>query len=195
MTKCVTDMRKNLTLNAISQFLSSHSEFCIQCNEINNFIQKTELHSEFEKLANNTDLSDEDDASLLTSEEELVFTIWDVRWWTKTSKRLDKIKALYEEVQTTSKPKTKPKSSVEITQYCCGCATLQEGKLSNIVVCSGSKKDIITFMNEQIQKRAIDSFLQSKPVFNLAYVEHDEEKLEEWLTIDELVEIGAITLS
>lgn len=190
MTKCVTDMRKNLTLNAISQFLSSHSEFFIQCNEKNNFIQKTELHNEFEKLANNRLLTDEDDVSLFTNEEELVFTIWDVRWWAKTSKRLDKIRALYEEVQTTSKPK-----SIEITQYCCGCATLQEGRLSNVVVCSGSKKDIITFMNEQIQKRALDSFLQSKPVFNLAYVEHDEEKLEEWLTIDELVEIGAITLS
>lgn len=200
MTEKVTlNFEKNLTLDAIIQFLSSSDEvnkFAVLINDsLECSYAKSSTIECFEYL---TALSNSDDDKLTFVNEKikLHITFWDIRWWTKTSKRLDKIRAIINTSEVVQKSIKQTKKEVKtIDTYTLACATLLEGKLTNVVVFTGTKSEAIDFMNTQIKQRVIDTFLQSKPVFNLAYEEHSEENIADWLSIDELIEIGAVTIS
>lgn len=126
-----------------------------------------------------------------TSTNSLVLLAIDLTWWSSTRRRNKMSKEVLENntVILASKKVEKEEQS-----YSMACATLQEGNITNISVFVGTKKDIIRFMNEQIQKRMVDSFLKSEPVFNLAYDESAPLLVEDWMTVDELAEAGIVTL-
>lgn len=126
-----------------------------------------------------------------TSINSLMLLAIDFTWWSTTRRRNKMSKEVLENntVILASKKVEKEEQS-----YSMACATLQEGNITNISVFVGTKKDIIRFMNEQIQKRMVDSFLKSEPVFNLAYDESAPLLVEDWMTIDELAEAGIVTL-
>ena len=126
-----------------------------------------------------------------TSTNSLMLLAIDFTWWSTTRRRNKMSKEVLENntVILASKKVEKEEQS-----YSMACATLQEGNITNISVFVGTKKDIIRFMNEQIQKRMVDSFLKSEPVFNLAYDESAPLLVEDWMTVDELAEAGIVTL-
>lgn len=126
-----------------------------------------------------------------TSTNSLMLLAIDFTWWSTTRRRNKMSKEVLENntVILASKKVEKEEQS-----YNMACATLQEGNITNISVFVGTKKDIIRFMNEQIQKRMVDSFLKSEPVFNLAYDESAPLLVEDWMTVDELAEAGIVTL-
>lgn len=126
-----------------------------------------------------------------TSTSSLMLLAIDFTWWSTTRRRNKMSKAILENNTVILASK---KVEKEEQFYSMACATLQEGNITNISVFVGTKKDIIRFMNEQIQKRMIDSFLKSEPVFNLAYDESAPLLAEDWMTIDELAEAGIVTL-
>lgn len=126
-----------------------------------------------------------------TSTNSLMLLAIDLTWWSSTRRRNKMFKEVLENNTIIPTPK---KVEKEEQSYSMACATLQEGNITNISVFVGTKKDIIRFMNEQIQKRMVDSFLKSEPVFNLAYDESAPLLVEDWMTIDELAEAGIVTL-
>ena len=95
--------------------------------------------------------------------------------------------------------------------YSVGVATLVDNELTNIRHFSGNKQQCIEFINNEMLSRFIDSFLNTKVVINLAFDTDEFNKafadegntelkneykhnLEMWYTLDELEEMGAITV-
>lgn len=95
-------------------------------------------------------------------------------------------------------------------QFSVGVATESEGELSNIKYLVGTKQECIDFINNEILSRLFLLGCTTKVVINLAFdanefsnifsKDDNEEKekykhnLERWYTIQELEEIGAISV-
>lgn len=133
-------------------------------------------------------LEDDEVVKCSSNDNELIITGYDINWWKQSSRRYNKIfRAVSGEATTTKKVKSEQK-------YTVAAATLLEGKLSQIKTFEGTKDEVMTFFNNEITTRFLDEFLQMKVVLNLAYAEGDENDVSQWLTLDELKEMGAITL-
>lgn len=138
-------------------------------------------------------IAENDDAEIKcvgNDEVVLLLTGYDINWWKQTSRRSNKLYRCMLDEDT----ETKQKKVVVEEQYTVGAATLQEGVLSQIKTFTGTKKEVTNFFNKEITTRYLDEFLKMKVVLNLAYTVGDENDVSQWLTLDELQEIGAIKL-
>lgn len=162
-----------------------------------------------------TSVQENDILTLQTSSVALNFFGKDFLWWTKTSKRLEKLESILTNTQA-EKKETKPREKKikfdnQDTTYFVGVATLVDNELTNIRHFSGNKQQCIEFINNEMISRFIDSFLNTKVVINLAFDTDEFNKafadegntelkneykhnLEMWYTLDELEEMGAITV-
>ena len=133
-------------------------------------------------------VEDDEVVECSSGDYKFILTGYDINWWKQSSRRYNKIfRAVAGEVVETKKVKSEKK-------YTVAAATLLDGKLSQIKTFEGTKDEVMTFFNNEITTRFLDEFLQMKVVLNLAYAEGDENDVSQWLTLDELKEIGAITL-
>lgn len=87
--------------------------------------------------------------------------------------------------------------------YSVAIATIVDNKFSNINSFEGNKKECIDFLNKNIINQYYNTLLNGKIVINLAFdkneFENNSEKLFDnynnfWYTLDELEEMGVITL-
>ena len=76
--------------------------------------------------------------------------------------------------------------------YKVGCALLKDGKLYDVRVFEGNKKECAVWINDTQKKMMIDDFIKSEFVVNFAYAEGTEKNIEEWYTIAQLLEMGAV---
>ena len=136
----------------------------------------------------NGDITIPEDSTIycISENEKLVFTKSDLDYWRANTRRKNKILRCND----TKEEKIELK---EITYYI-GIGVYQEGKIYNISSFVGSKKEAIQFINEQIVKKEIDTFLKQKIMLSLSYKEGDAINLEDWYSLDELQDMGAITL-
>lgn len=81
-----------------------------------------------------------------------------------------------------------------INIYNIAIGVLQDKNIYNVSSFTGPKKECINFINEQIIKKSIDTFLKQELVLNFNYDSNTSIVLEDWYTLDELIEIGAIIL-
>lgn len=156
--------------------------------DINGNITELTKDTYIYKLFNKeNDKLDDNSVIILKSEnDELEMTGSDYNWWNANTRRINKmIRAIVSE----------PVILTELT-YSVGIATLIEGKLSDIQYFEGNKKDVIESLNQNIVKRYIDNFLKAKIVINLCYDKNDinNTNLDYWFTLDELQDMGAISL-
>lgn len=80
-------------------------------------------------------------------------------------------------------------------EYTIAIANLKDNKIFNVSYHKGTKKECISFINENYFKYLIDSGLKKKEVvINLAYTLDSVNNLNEWFTKDELLEQGVFTL-
>lgn len=119
----------------------------------------------------------------------LLLTGYDINWWKQSARRYNKLYRCMTDELKEQKAKV-----VTAKTYKVAAATLQEGRLSQIKTFEGDKKAVTNFFNEEITTRYLDDFLKMRVVLDLAYEEGDENDVSQWLTLDELQEIGAIKL-
>lgn len=122
---------------------------------------------------------------------EITTDVYNFNWWKKTKKRIEKF---HLNLTGSELVESKPNVDTYDDEYSIAIATLVEGKLTNIKHLSANKKDAIKFVNDEIATRYIDSVLKAKLVINLCYEEADNENTEVWFTLDELENMGVITL-
>lgn len=152
--------------------------------------------------------NDETEIKLSCNSNELVFNGYNYDWWRKTDKRRNTFEA---NLNNTIKKKEKSSESTSVIQerqFCVAVATLIENELSHISYKSGIKKDVVDFINNEIVHRFRDELLKNKTVINLCFDEaafnnafagSQEDKqaykhsLEDWHTLEELVDIGIIS--
>lgn len=80
-------------------------------------------------------------------------------------------------------------------EYVIAIANLKDNKIFNVSYHKGTKKECISFINENYFKYLIDSGLRKdEVVINLAYTLDSTDHLDEWFTKDELIEQGVFTL-
>lgn len=157
--------------------------------DINGNITELTKDTYINKLFNkeNSKLDDNSVIILKSENDELETTGSDYNWWNANTRRINKMLKIQAEkdTQTTSEP-----------VYCVGIATLIDGQLSDVQHFEGFKKDIVEQLNQNIVKRYIDNFLKAKIVINLCYDVNNEDlkNLDYWFTLDELQEMGAISL-
>lgn len=189
------DGRKKLSPEIVKSFYDTISDdeniICIKDELIYFKCKKNELLDNMFSKNLFDSFNENAEFSIKTSTNSLMLLAIDFTWWSTTRRRNKMFKEVLENSTVVPTPK---KVEKEEQSYSMACATLQEGNITNISVFVGTKKDIIRFMNEQIQKRMVDSFLKSEPVFNLAYDESAPLLVEDWMTIDELAEAGIVTL-
>ena len=121
----------------------------------------------------------------ISDKEEFVFAKSDFDYWRTNTRRKNNILNCLV---------VNPKVVDESIKYYIGVGIYTEGKLSNISDFEGSKKEAIQFINQQIVSKSIDSFLKQKIMVNLTYDKTKPINLEEWFTLDDLADMGAITL-
>jgi len=132
-------------------------------------------------------------------------------WWTKTSKRLEKLESIFNKSEKIERKSRKKKEIIENEAiYSVGIATIVDNELTNIRYFEGPKSKCIEFINDDMFNRYIDESLSAKVVINFAFdinefnkVFSDDTSKEEkekykhnfklWYTIRELEEMGAIT--
>lgn len=161
-------------------------------------------------------LKDSDIAYYTTDYIELKFNGQTFNWWTATNDRLALFKSFIDNTTIDDKQNEKKEQIkkddvlTKENQYFIGIATLIDNELSNIHHFKGKKKDCIDFINKDMIERYIDGMMNVKVVINLAFdidefneafsTDSVEKKnkykknLELWYTLEELEEIGAITL-
>lgn len=170
--------------------LSDNSEIIIY---VNNMLMSRCAANVTDFIGTVLQIAENDDAEIKCvgdDEVVLLLTGYDINWWKQSSRRYNKLYRCMFNEETS----IKQKKVVSETQYTVGVATLQEGVLSQIKTFVGNKKDVTKFFNEEITTRYLDEFLKMKVVLNLAYKEGDENDVSQWLTLDELQEMGAIKL-
>ena len=195
-TSCSFDEEISLKLNSIEIIRETKNDF------INKLFNDEKLLN-----VNNDDIID-----VYSSKIHLIFNGYNFLWWNKTKKRKEKFENAFfnEGPSVVEKPTKKTKVEYPSTEYSVGVATLIDGVLSNIHWFEGSKKECIEFINKDIFDRYIDEGLKAKVVVNLTFdkdefertfSENDEEgklsyktSLLYWYTLDELQDMGAITL-
>lgn len=93
--------------------------------------------------------------------------------------------------------------SKNIQTYSVAIATIIDNKFFDVQCFEGNKKECITFLNENITNQYFNTLSNGKIVINLAFdkneFENNSEKLFDnynnfWYTLDELEEMGVITL-
>lgn len=158
-----------------------------------------------------TSVQENDILTLQTSSVALHFFGKDFLWWTKTTKRTEKLESILLSKPIEKKERKKKETiSVDDKRYSVGIATVVDNELTNIHHFFGTKSECINFINNDIFERYIDETLKAKVVINLAFDDDEfdkifsdtsskEEKdaykknLEMWYTIQELEEMGAIS--
>ena len=112
----------------------------------------------------------------------------DKNWYWANTRRLNKLKrALAIQSSDTM-------STTEKTIWSVGIATISDEGLKDIRHYQDEKSEIINIMNKEIVGRySLDN--SSVVLFDFDYVEGDENIIEKWQSIDELVQKGRVTLA
>lgn len=204
---------KGLTKERLQEFISNVNDEDIEiykdCDSKKLSCKKESLIKDF--FQSYSSVQENDILTLQTSSVALHFLGKDFLWWTKTSKRLEKLESTLLS-KPAEKKERKKKETVSIVekQYSVGIATAVDNELTNIHHFFGTKSECIDFINNDMLERYIDETLKAKVVINLAFDEDEfdkifsdasskEEKdaykknLEMWYTIQELEEMGAIS--
>lgn len=204
----VANDEKGLTEKRISDFISLvKDDEKIECyinNDLFNMTTKERIIEDCFKYKFLYTIKNDDVFELKTDSISFLFNGETFLWWTKTNRRIEKLASYF-----TEKKIEKPIINTE-KEFSVGLATLVDNELSNIHHFKGKKKDCIDFINKDMIERYIDGMMNVKVVINLAFdinefneafstdsVEKKNEykkNLELWYTLEELEEIGAITL-
>lgn len=184
----IIDGIKKLTPEIMKQyvddFASSHDCDITICMNDELFAEvrnvKNPVNTFFEMNLN--DYNDDCIISFKSKSTTLLFAVIDWKWWNVTRRKNKMMKFCAEPTITT------------VITYTIGCATIVDRRLTHIKTFTGTKADIVEFMNSEIYTRMIETFLEGTVVFNLAYTKESEQDIGEWLTVNELVEIGAVTV-
>lgn len=177
----VIDAKNILTKEMMDKFLSQIKSddmivvitpnFELTCNK--NTLKDTYRSSQLLDLVN--EFGDTIEITIATEECALLLTGYDISWWNKNTRRINK---LFKDV------------FVQMTTYEIACGSVHESSEGNEIVdihtFKGSKKEMIDFINKEITDRMLQSFMADKVLFSMDY---SEEK-HSWKTIDELLETG-----
>lgn len=92
------------------------------------------------------------------------------------------------------KPKRTRKKKDDGTYYSVAVGILEENILNQISAFEGTKSEAIDFINKEICLKYFKNNMKAKVMVNLCYDNTQDINLEEWFTLDDLVEMGAIVL-
>lgn len=179
------DAAKQLKPEDIKTFLqNADNEIEVVINDkIHSLVRNK--HELLEYLLSLDNLTDDMSVVCKSTNVYLVLAGLDINWWKQNARRYNKLYKAADEVL----------SAIPKPVYTLAIATLVDGQLTQVNVLSGTKENATKALNEDIKNRYIDSFLKAKIVINLAYQQGDENDMDAWLTLDELKDIGAITLA
>lgn len=209
------DTQDSLTQQDISNFGSQLKDNDIITISYNSTDIISGIKSELiYKLFNDEKLNNVDNSDILriyTNDIELIFNGYNYLWWKKTNLRRQKFENSFMSITVEKTTRKKKEILLDDSKiYSVGVATVIDNELTNIHHFSGSKNDCIQFINDDMFKRYVDVGFNSKIVVNLAFDENEfkeafendnveakhvyKHNLELWYTLEELEDIGAITL-
>lgn len=111
-----------------------------------------------------------------------------------TSTQIEEVKSEPTNVDTQEKPKRTRKKKDDGTYYSVAVGILEENILNQISAFEGTKSEAIDFINKEICLKYFKNNMKAKVMVNLCYDSTQAINLEEWFTLDDLVEMGAIVL-
>lgn len=207
--------KQGLTQDRLQQFIDEVNDKDIDVSKNDEKLLACKKEELIEKVFKCISVQDNDIITFQTDSTALRFDGQNFLWWTKTSKRLERLEAIFNK-NAEAKPaerkasKKKQATVLEEKTYYIGIATLVDNELTNIHHFEGSKNDCIEFINNDIVERYVDATLNAKIVINFAFDAEEFERVfsdasskEEkdaykrdinmWYTLDELELMGAIT--
>lgn len=198
------EVKNKLSNSSMLEFLqglepdSKISIFIRACDDVESLLETkvSELKEFFKKPCWDVlIISDEDDIAIISENKALIFGGKDFRYFTETvnGKKFKRLSSLFREKKE-SKSKSKIENEEESILIYSGI--LKDGRIDNLKVFEGNKKEVIDFMNKSYQLNEIICFFQNKSVFYLPESKEnmDVNNLENWKTLQELKEGGIIEL-
>lgn len=213
----IIDGSKSLTSELLQQFANKLSNedsisFNVESESIKHTTKQNIANDILVNGLSDSQITDSAIFSLSTNVVTLTFNGADYKWWKKTSKRIEKFNLFFCNTQIEIKEKKeKKKKLIENEQdYTVAVAYCIDNYLSNIQWFHGQKSQAIEFINNDIFKKLSSTSITAKVVVNLAF-DNDEfnniftngteeqkqayyQNIEMWYTLDELEEIGAISI-
>lgn len=189
----IIDACNKLNENYVKQFKNS-----LQSNNI--IVKKCSIEKEIELTETFIDdffsgdnIDETSTIEFKQADSILIFNGLDFNYWKKTKLRRKKLSdALGFTINEQSVKQTTTNNKSNI--YSCAIAIEDNNEIKNIESFVGSKKDCIKFINEKYSDKKVRTINTSlKVVINLVFDENDTD-LSNWLTFEDLVEIGAITI-
>lgn len=108
--------------------------------------------------------------------------------------QIEEVKSEPTNVVIEEKPKRTRKKKDDGTYYSVAVGILEENILNQISAFEGTKSEAIDFINKEICLKYFKNNMKAKVMVNLCYDSTQAINLEEWFTLDDLVEMGAIVL-
>lgn len=108
--------------------------------------------------------------------------------------QIEEVKSEPTNVVIEEKPKRTRKKKDDGTYYSVAVGILEENILNQISAFEGSKSETIDFINKEICLKYFKNNMKAKVMINLCYDSTQDINLEEWFTLDDLAEMGAIVL-
>ena len=108
--------------------------------------------------------------------------------------QIEEVKSEPTDVVIEEKPKRTRKKKDDGTYYSVAIGILEENILNQISAFEGTKSEAIDFINKEICLKYFKNNMKAKVMVNLCYDSTQDINLEEWFTLDDLVEMGAIVL-
>lgn len=133
---------------------------------------------------------------LVAPEVELTFIGQDYNWYNENSRRRNKLRAAF---AGTDLAKKKEEKQTEVKDekkvYRIAIADISENGIENVdSITSSNKLELVRFINNKIVQHAKVESDDNMYVFNLDYQDGDENDIEKWSTLDDLVEQGKLVL-
>lgn len=141
-------------------------------------------------------LTNEIKIELVAPEVTLQFVGQDYNWYNENSRRRNKLRTAFAGVDMAKKKEEKQQEvKDEKKVYRIAIADISENGIENVdSIISSNKPELVRFINNKIVQHAKAESDDNMYVFNLDYQDGDENDIEKWSTLDDLVAQGKLVL-